>query len=276
MIDAGNGMAGKVISMIEDSLSTEIIPLNFDLDGNFPNHSPNPLLEGSGDQIERKVLEEKADFGVIFDGDADRIFLIDEKGEMVRGDISLLFLADYFLKKFPGRAVAYNLICSKAVPEFIKKMGGIPIRTKVGYVNVSQGLIENNGVVSGEISGHYSFKDNYYFDSGIIALLVFLKIIGESNRKLSEMVKEYFIYEISAEINFKVKDKEKIIEKAKEKYKDGKQDFLDGVTVEFKDWWFNLRSSNTEPLLRLTVEADTKELLEKKKKELASFIKKLA
>lgn len=273
VIDASNGMAGKVIPMIEDSLPIEIISLNFDLDGNFPNHPPNPLLEESEEQIKKKVLEEKADFGVIFDGDADRIFLVDEKGEIVRGDITLLFLADYFLKRFPGRAIAYNLICSKAVPEFIKKMGGVPVKTKVGYVNVSKGLIENNGIVSGEISGHYSFKDNYYFDSGIIALLILLKVIGESNKKLSEMVKEYFIYEISTEINFKVRDKEGIIKKIKEKYSDGKQDFLDGITIEFKDWWFNVRPSNTEPLLRLTVEADTKRLLEEKKKELSSFLK---
>jgi phosphomannomutase len=275
VIDAGNGMAGKVIPMIGENLPIEIIPLNFDLDGNFPNHPPNPLLEESTKQIKEKVLEQKADFGVIFDGDADRIFLIDERGEFVRGDISLLFLADYFLKKFPGKAVAYNLICSKAVPEFIKKMGGIPVRTQVGYVNVTRGLIENKGILAGEISGHYSFRDNYYFDSGITAFLVFLKVIGDSNEKLSEMVKKYFIYEISAEINFEVDDKKRIIEKAKEKYSDGRQDFLDGITVGYKDWWFNLRPSNTEPLLRLTIEADTKELLEKKKKELSSFIRKL-
>lgn len=273
VVDASNGMAGKVIPLMEDKLPIEIIPLNFNIDGNFPNHEPNPLLKESTVEIKSRIIREKADFGVIFDGDADRIFLIDEKGELVRGDIGLLFLAKYFLKKYPGKTIAYNLICSKAVPEFIQKMGGIPIRVKVGAVNLREALMKNDGIVSGEIAGHYSFRDNYYFDSGFIALFVLLKIISESNQKVSEMVKEYSIYEISAGINFEVEDKEKMIEKVKKKYFDGKQDFLDGLTVEYDNWWFNLRSSNTEPLLRLTVEAENKKELEKRIKEISNLIK---
>lgn len=272
VIDASSGMAGNVISKIQDKLPVEIIPLNFEPDGNFPNHSSNPLLEGSTDQIREKIRKEKAELGFIFDGDADRIFLIDENGYFTRGDVTLLLLAKYFLQKNPGMAVAYNAICSKAVPEFIKKWNGVPIRTKVGFVDVRAGLIENNGIMGGELSGHYCFKDNYYMDSGMIAFLTLLQLISKDGRKVSEIVKELSPYAKGSEINFKIEDKDAMIEKIKQRYSDGKQDYLDGVTVEYKDWWFNVRASNTEPLLRLTIEADTEELLERKKKELTSLI----
>lgn len=274
VIDASSGMAGKVISKIQDKLPVEIIPLNFEPDGNFPNHSPNPLLEGSTDQIREKIRKEKADLGFIFDGDADRIFLIDEEGCFMRGDVTLLLLAKYFLQKNPGMAIAYNAICSKAVPEFIKKWNGAPIRTKVGFVDVRAGLLKNNGIMGGELSGHYCFKDNYYMDSGMIAFLTLLQLISKDGRKVSEIVKELSPYVKGSEINFKIEDKDAIIEKIKQRYSDGKQDYLDGVTVEYKDWWFNVRPSNTEPLLRLTIEADTQELLSQKQKELSDFISK--
>jgi len=273
IIDASNGVAGHVISRIQDKLPVEIISLNFEPNGNFPNHSPNPLEKGSVDKISELIKEKNADFGLIFDADADRIFLIDEKGELVRADVTLLLLAKYFLQKNPGMAVAYNAICSKAVPEFIKKWDGRPIRTQVGFVNVRDGLLENDGIMGGELSGHYCFKDNFYMDSGMIVLLTLLLIISKDGRKVSEITKELSPYAKGAELNFKVKDKEAIINKIKEKYSDGKQDFLDGITVEYKDWWFNVRPSNTEPLLRLTIEADTKEILEKKQKELTKIIK---
>ena len=267
-------MAGEVIPMIERKLPVKIIPLNFKLDGNFPAHPSNPLLEGVTDQISKEVKKRKADFGFIFDGDADRIFLIDEKGNFVRADITLLFLAEYFLEKNPGKGVAYNVICSKSVPEFIKKWGGNPIRTPVGFLNVQKGILKNNGIMGGELSGHYCFKDNFYSDSGMIAFLTLLQIISASGKKVSEIARELSPYAKSAEINFEVENKEKIINKIKEKYSDGKQDYLDGVTVEYKNWWFNIRPSQTEPFLRLTIEADTKEILDQKKKELLAIIKK--
>jgi phosphomannomutase len=271
VVDAGSGMAGKVIPLVKEKLPIKIIPLNFELDGNFPAHESNPLLEESTKQIKEKIKEEGADFGFIFDGDADRVYLIDEKSNFIRGDVSLLFLASHFLKKYPGKGVAYNLICSKAVPEFIKKMGGVPIRSRVGFVNLMKASFENDGVLSGEVSGHYSFRDNFYFDSGFIAFLILLQVISESNKKVSEIADGFSPYSKSAEINFKVKDKEKILNKITKKYSDGKQDFLDGITVEYKDWWFNVRPSNTEPLLRLTIEADNDKILEKNKKALSSF-----
>jgi len=275
VIDAGNGMAGKIIPLISEKLPIEVIPLNFELDGNFPAHPSNPLLEGVTEQISREVKKKKADFGVIFDGDADRIYLIDELGNFIRGDITLLLLAEYLLEKNPGKGVAYNLICSKAIPEFIEKWGGRPIRTAVGVVEIRNGMLENDGIMGGELSGHYIFKDNYYLDSGFIVFLILLQIISKTDRKVSEVTKELSPYVKGAEINFKLEDKEAVLDKIKEKYSDGKQDYLDGVTVEYDNWWFNVRPSQTEPLLRLTIEADTQKLLTQKKKELTALIEDL-
>jgi len=272
VIDASNGVIGEAIDKIEGNLPIEIIKLNFKPDGSFPNHSPNPLEYGSSHQIKDDIIKSKADFGVMFDGDADRIFLVDENGELVSADIVLLLLAKYFLQKSPGTAIAYNAICSKAVPEFVEKWGGKPVRTQVGFVNVREGLIKNNGAMGGELSGHYCYKDYWYMDSGMVTFLTLLQIISSEGKKVSEIVKDFSPYFKSAELNFDIEDKEAVLEKVKEKYSDGKQDFLDGIIVEYKDWWFNVRPSNTEPLLRLTIEADTAELLEQKKKELSEFI----
>ncbi|MCX6759813.1 MAG: phosphomannomutase/phosphoglucomutase [Candidatus Nealsonbacteria bacterium] len=272
VVDASNGMAGKAISIIKSKIPIEIIEINFNIDGNFPSHSPNPLVKGSINQISQAVKDKGADFGCVFDGDGDRVFLIDEKGIMVPADITLLFLAKYFLENNFGASISYNVICSKAVPQFIKKWGGKPIKTKVGFVNVREGIMKNDGIMGGELSGHYCFKDFFYFDSGIIAFLSLLKVISESGKKVSEMAKELSIYFKASEMNFEIKDKDEVLEKIKKKYADGEQNYLDGITVEYKDWWFNVRASNTEPVLRLTIEADTKEILEEKQKELISFI----
>ncbi len=274
VIDAGNGMAGKVIPLISSKLPIEIISINFELDGNFPAHPSNVFEQGATDQISKLVKDEKADFGVIFDGDADRVYLIDELGNFIRGDITLLLLAKYLLEKNPGKGIAYNLICSKAIPEFIEKWGGKPIRTAVGVVEIRNGMLENDGIMGGELSGHYILKDNYYLDSGFIVFLTLLQIISDLDKKVSEITKELSPYAKGAEINFKVEDKEAVLNKVKEKYSDGKQDYLDGVTIEYDNWWFNVRSSQTEPLLRLTVEADNRELLEEKKKELTALVEK--
>lgn len=271
-VDASNGVAGLAISKIGDKLPAKIFLLNYEPDGDFPNHSPNPLSEGSTDQIKKEIEKEGADFGFIFDGDGDRIFLVDENGWLVRADVTLLLLAKHFLQKNPGFAVAYNAICSKAVPEFVKKWGGNPIRTQVGFVNVREGLLKNNGIMGGELSGHYCFRDNFYLDSGMLGFLILLQIISEEHKKVSEIAQELSPYAKSSEINFEIKDKEGILNKIKEKYSDGKQDYLDGVTIEYDNWWFNVRASQTEPLLRLTIEADTKDLLEEKQKELTKII----
>lgn len=271
VVDAGNGMAGKVMPMLAEHLSITMIPLNFELDGNFPAHPSNPLMPESQKQICEAVVKEKADFGIILDGDTDRLFFVDEKGTFIPADITLLLLAKLFLEREPGVGIAYNLLCSKVVAEMVKVWGGVPLRTKVGYVNVSAGMRENNGIMGGELSAHYSFRDNAYADSGFIAFVILLELLSGYEQPLSEIVQPFYKY-AKSDANFKVENKEAVIEKIKEKYSDGKQDFLDGVTIEYKDWWFNVRPSNTEPLLRLTIEADNLGLLEEKKKELADFI----
>ena len=272
VVDASNGVGGLVIENIKDKLPIEIVQLNFEPDGNFPNHSPNPLEKGSSDKISETIKEKKADFGIMFDGDADRIFLVDENGKMVAADVTLLLLAKYFLQENPGMAIAYNAICSKAVPEFVEKWQGVPIRTQVGFVNVREGLIKNNGIMGGELSGHYCFKDNFYMDSGMISFLTLLQIISKDGRKVSEIAQELSPYK-KTDANFEVKDKDAILEKVKQKYSDGKQDFLDGITVTYPNWRFNVRASNTEPVLRLTIEADTDEMLQEKLTELTKIIK---
>lgn len=272
VIDAGNGMAARIIPLLEKKLPIQIIPLNFKIDGSFPSHPSNPLEEGVTNQIREAIKKEKADFGFIFDGDSDRIFLIDEQGNLIKGDATFLLMARYFLEKNPGAGFSYNAICSKAVPELINKWGGKAFRTPVGFVNVQESLIKNNGIMGGELSGHYCFKDNFYGDSAFMAFLALLNIISESGKPISGMIAEVSLYAKASEINFKIENKEAVINKIKEKYSDGKQDYLDGVTVEYKDWWFNIRPSNTEPILRLTIEAKTKDLLEEKKRELNSFI----
>ena len=265
IVDAGNGMAGKIIPLIK--MPIKIIPLNFKLDGNFPARPSNVFEKGALDEIKEEIKERKANFGFLFDGDADRIYLVDEKGNFIRPDITLLLLAKYLLKK--KEAVIYNLICSKAVPDLIRKWGGKPIRSPVGAVNLMELLVKNKAVMGGELSGHYCFKDTFGADSGFVAFIILVQII--SDNKLSDLIKELSPYAKGTELNFKVKDKEKALNMIKKKYSDGKQDYLDGVTVEYKDWWFNLRPSNTEPLLRLTIEADNERLLKEKTKELKSL-----
>jgi len=272
VVDAGNGMAGKIIPVLTEGLPLNIIPLNFKLDGNFPAHPSNPLLPESQKEVCETVIKEKADFGVIFDGDTDRLCFIDEKGAFISTDMVLLLLAKQFLAKEPGAGIVYNLTASKVVPELVKEWGGRPLRSKIGFVNVSTIMREGNGIMGGEVSSHYSFRDNCYSDSGFIALLIFLQLLSDQNQPVSEIIKPFCRYSKLPEINFEVKDKNEVLEKIKQKYSDGKQDFLDGITVEYKDWWFNVRPSNTEPLLRLTVEADTQELLKEKQKELTRFI----
>lgn len=274
VVDAGNGMAGKIIPILTEGLPLNIIPLNFKLDGSFPAHPSNPLLPESQKEICETVVKEKADFGVIFDGDADRLFFIDEKGNPVQTDMTLLLLAKMFLAKEKNAGIVYNLTASKIVPEMIKEWGGRPLRSKIGFVNISQMMREENGIMGGEVSSHYSFRDNGYSDSGFIAFLIFLQLLSVHEQPISEMIKPFYKYFKSAELNFEVKDKEAVLEKIKQKYSDGKQDFLDGITVEYKNWWFNMRPSNTEPLLRLTIEADKKELLADKQKELTKLISK--
>ncbi len=275
VVDAGNGMAGLITPLLQKHLPIEIVPLNFELDGNFPAHPSNPLMPESQVQVTRAVVENQADFGVIFDGDTDRLFFVDEKGNFIRADYTLLILAREFLNRQPGVGIVYNAICSKIVPEKIKEWGGVAHRCKVGFVNVSGKVRETNSAMGGELSAHYCFKDNAYSDSGFIAFVLLLQLLSEIDKPLSAVVSDFQIYAKSDEINIEVSDWRAVIEEIKVKYQDGKQDELDGLTVEYEDWWFNVRPSNTEPLLRITIEANTEQLAKDNLRIILDFINKI-
>lgn len=274
VVDAGNGLAGKIMPILGKELPIKIIPLNFKLDGNFPAHPSNPLLPESQKQICETVVKEKADFGVIMDGDTDRLFFVDEKGRFIRADATLLVLAEFFLKREKDAGIVYNLICSRVVPEKIKEWGGRPLRAKTGYVNISQLMREKKGVMGGELSAHYSYRDNAYADSGFISFVILLEVLSEHNKPLSEIVNPFYKYFKSHEINIEVGDTAVLIKKIKEEFRGARQDELDGITVEFEKWWFNVRPSNTEPLVRITIEGETEKIMEKEKDKLISFINK--
>lgn len=273
VVDAGNGMAGKIVPLVQKHLSANIVPLNFELDGSFPAHPSNPLLPESQKQIKKEVVGKKADFGVIFDGDTDRLFFVDEKGTFIRADITLLLLARLFLRREPGAAVVYNVICSRAVPEFIRQWKGKPVRSKVGFVNISDTMRASNAIMGGELSAHYAFRENAYSDSGFVAWLILLELLSSESRPLSEIVSPFYKYAKSDEINIPSDDPQTLLEKVRMNFSDCSPDELDGLTYFFKEWWFNIRPSNTEPLVRLTVEADDKELLKRKVGTLLDFLK---
>jgi len=256
VVDAGNGMAGMIVPEIFKRLPCELIPMYFELDGNFPNHPASPIEPENVADLKAKIAETGADLGAAFDGDADRVFLVDENGKTLGGDMVTALVAKSLLKKNPGSTVLYNLICSKAVPELIKAMGGIAIRTRVGHALIKPLMKEHNAIFGGEHSGHFYFRDNWFADSGLIALLVCLELISEADLPLSRQVSTFDKYVRSGEINSEVADIKKKLSEVEKEFSDGRIDKIDGLTIEYDNWWFNVRPSNTEPLLRLNVEAD--------------------
>jgi phosphomannomutase len=272
-IDAGNGMAGKTVPIVFDELPFEIVPLYFELDGSFPNHPANPIEAENLVALQKAVVDNSCDVGIAFDGDADRMFLVDETTDLVSGSLTTALVADRLLKRFPGEAVIYNLICSWTVPEVIRENGGRPVRTRVGHSFIKQVMAETGAIFGGEHSGHYYFRDNFRADSGMIAALIVLEAMSEAEQPLSELLEPFERYHDSGEINSEVSDQQATIEKLAKTYSDGRQDREDGLTVEYKDWWFNCRPSNTEPLLRLNLEARTAELKDEKVDEVLSVIR---
>ncbi|MEK7368340.1 MAG: phosphomannomutase/phosphoglucomutase, partial [Planctomycetota bacterium] len=250
VVDAGNGMAGKMVPIIFKGLPIEIIPLYFELDGSFPNHEANPLKLENLRHLQELVREEKAQLGVAFDGDADRVAFVDEKGEAIGSDIITALIAREFLGEDKGATVVYDLRSSWAVKEEIVRNGGVPCREKVGHAFIKATMRERNAVFGGELSGHYYFRDNFYADSGMIAFIEILNILGRKRVSMSNLVAPLKKYFSSGEINFTVEDKDAKIDELARSFSDGKVDRLDGVTVEYRDWWFNVRKSNTEPRLR--------------------------
>jgi phosphomannomutase len=271
--DAANGMAGLVVPALFERLPAKLVPLYMELDGTFPNHPADPIQEENQLDCKRAVTEHGADVGLVFDGDADRVFLVDEQARGVSGSLVTALVAIGMLERNPGATILYNAICSRVVPEVIREHGGTPVRTRVGHSFIKRVMAETGAVFGGEHSGHYYFRDHYNADSGLVASMVVMDQMSKARAPLSDLLEPLRRYWASGEINTEVADQQAKMEEIAAAYRDGRQDRLDGLTVEYDDWWFNVRRSNTEPLLRLNVEAAGEELLRRKTAELLALIR---
>jgi phosphomannomutase len=248
-------MGGLVVPLVFETLPFHLEVMYGDLDGTFPNHPADPIQPENLRDLIARVNETGADVGLAFDGDADRVFLVDDQGVPVSGSTTTAIVAKAVLAREPGATILHNCICSKAVPEIIRESGGMPVRTRVGHSFIKSVMLETGAAFGGEHSAHYYFRDNFRADSGSIAALVVLEQLCLAGAPLSELRKPFERYSQSGEINTKIADPHAVIERIAEVYADADQDRLDGLTVDVGDWWFNVRPSNTEPLLRLNLEA---------------------
>ncbi len=273
-IDASNGMAGKMVPAVFGGIDNlEIIPLLFEITGSFV-HEPNPLVDSNLDMLKAKIRETKPDLGVCFDGDADRCFFVDEAGKTIGCDMVTALLAKDFLAQ-PGNAgatIVYDLRSSHSVAEEIKAAGGVPKRERVGHAFIKKTLADTRAVFGGELSGHFYFRDNFFADSGAIAMARLLTVLSNQVGEVSTLIRPLQRYAQSGELNFQIEDKDAKIRELADAYKKGQIDYLDGCTIDLGEWWFNVRKSNTEPMLRLNVEAPTRDMLEEKLKELKKFL----
>lgn len=270
-VDVANGMA-TIYRPILEAAGIDLVPLYFELDGRFPNHEANPLKEENLRDLERAVREHGADLGVAFDGDADRAAFVDERGEPIGSDLMTGLIGGELLTRAPGSAVLYDLRSSRAVAEYIEEKGGVPVRERVGHSFMKATLRQRNGVFGGELAGHYYFRDHFYADSAILAVVEVLNLLRETGQPLSALVAPLRRYAKSPEINFVVEDKAGAIRRLAERYADAEIDYLDGITIRYPTWWANVRPSNTEPYLRLVLEADTPEELERRRRELEDLL----
>lgn len=273
-IDYANGMGCHMLPEILRRTPLHVDPMFDALDGTFPNHEANPLKDENIEDLAKRVVETGADLGATFDGDADRCAFVDERGDRVPSDIITALIARSLVPDEPGTAVVFDLRSSRIVPEEVARLGGRPIRERVGHSFMKATLREAGGRFGGELSGHFYFRENFYSDSGIIALIEVLNILSADPRPFSEVVAELRKYPSTGEVNFEVEDKDGVIKSVAEHYQDGEIDYLDGITVQYPGWWFNVRKSNTEPLLRLNLEAIDGALFEEKKAELIGFLGK--
>ncbi|MGH9048723.1 MAG: phosphomannomutase/phosphoglucomutase [Acidimicrobiia bacterium] len=253
--DTANGMGGLVVPAVFEGLPFTLSILYPELDGSFPNHPADPIQAENLQDLQKAIVESDADVGLAFDGDADRVFLVDDRAEGLSGSLTTAIVAKGILERHPGETIVHNLICSKAVPEIIRENGGAPVRARVGHSFIKQVMAETGAIFGGEHSGHYYFRDNYRADSGLIAALVVLEQLSRAGVPLSELRRPFERYAASGEINTRVDDPAGVVDRVAAAYRDTAQDRLDGLTVDAGDWWFNLRPSNTEPLLRLNLEA---------------------
>jgi len=271
--DTANGMGGLVVPAVFERLPRiELEVMYGELDGTFPNHPADPLQPANQRDLQARVAAAGFDMGLAFDGDADRVFVVDEQGRGVSGSTTTAILATAMLRKHPGATILHNLICSRAVPDVIRENGGVPVRTRVGHSYIKQVMAETGAVFGGEHSAHYYFADNFRADSGLIASLLMLAELSRSGGSLSELRRPFERYSQSGEINTQVDDPNAVIDAVAGRYAGHDQDRLDGLTVDCGDWWFNLRPSNTEPLLRLNLEAPTRDQCDERVAELLSAI----
>lgn len=271
VVDAGNGMAGLILREVFDRIGGDVIPLYWEPDGTFPNHEANPLEEKNMKDLHAAVIQHGADLGVAFDGDADRVFFGTEKGVTVPGDIATAVIAQQLLKQQPGSTILYDLRSSRATKEAIEAAGGKAAMSKVGHSNIKAQMREQNAIFAGELSGHFYFTP-WYAESGMLALMSVLQALKDSGQPMSELVKPLQKYPKTPEINFEVENKTAALDRIKARYRDAELLELDGISVMYPEWWANVRASNTEPLLRLNMEADTAELLEEKQREITELI----
>jgi phosphomannomutase len=275
VVDAGNGMGGHTVPAVFEQINVELVPMYFELDGSFPNHEANPIEPENLRDLQARVLSEGADLGLAFDGDADRCFVIDERGEIVSPSALTALIAVRELKRKPGSVVIHNLITSKSVPEIIIENGGTPVRTRVGHSFIKESMAKTGAVFGGEHSGHFYFQDFWRADSGMLAALHAIAALGstEEGSTFSSIMADYDRYPMSGEINSTVADQHSSIAAIKAQYSSHSMDELDGLTVTGPTWWFNVRPSNTEPLLRLNVEADDAPTMERVRDEVLSVIR---
>ena len=271
--DTANGMGGLALPAVMKELPCQLEILYAELDGTFPNHPADPINPANQVDLVARVRATSADVGLAFDGDADRVFLVDEQGEGLSGSTTTAMLAATLLDRNPGATVIHNLICSRAVPEVVREHGGTPVVSRVGHSFIKAKMAETNAVFGGEHSAHYYFRDNYFADSGLIAAIMILELLSRANQPLSELRKPFERYAASGEINTRVSDTRASIEKVAQRYSWLRQDRLDGLTVNSDTWWFNVRPSNTEPLLRLNLEAATKEECEARTNEVLAIVR---
>ena len=269
--DTANGMAGLLAEEYFENVSSTTIPLFWDLDGTFPNHEADPLTEENRVAAEAAVKEHKADIGVMFDGDGDRVFFIDEKGNTIPGDLATALIGEEVLKEKPGSTILCDLRASRATREAIEEAGGKAILSQVGHSNIKAQMRADNAVFAGEVSGHFYFTP-WYAESAFLALSYVIKLMKQEGKPLSELVAPLMRHAKTPEINFEVEDKESALARIKDTYADADILELDGITIEYKDWWANIRASNTEPLLRLNMEANTPELLAEKRAEIEAIL----
>jgi phosphomannomutase len=274
VVDASNGMAGKMVPAIFGNMpNLEIIPILFEITGSF-THEPNPLVESNLDMLKKAMAEHKPDLGVCFDGDADRCIFLDENARTIGCDMTTALLARDFLQmpENKGATILYDLRSSHVVADEVKAAGGEPRRERVGHAFIKKTMADTKAVFGGELSGHFYFRDNFFADSGAIAFARLLSVLSNQPKPLSALINPLLRYSQSGEINFQVEDKDAKIRELADTYKKGQVDYLDGITIDLGNWWFNVRKSNTEPLLRLNLEAESSQLLAEKLKELQRWL----